>query len=364
MRSKAAGLKETGAAPRQGVTHGAAAGGPMNQPARADAKRAAAPSTPAPRKAARPQARAHPCGDEVAPGKTVGPRNRPPQALARAEPAPRATAVLPTRGKRKAPTEWATNGARRSLRSRHSSPVATGGPGPSEGEPDKLVSSPSSSPPSSSHNEDDDEDDEDDENDDEDDDDSEANDSLVKDGPRKQTQVNHYVPDKASKKAKVVAAAPAKVPQPKPAKAKRGQKRVPTDKSCAPGVDPKAPFGRNKNGKPYKRACGAYKQSLHPPGARTSTPATESGYSKLVTDLRAANEVLTNKLAIAESEVARLKAVEGSAERLARLEGERDKHKEFHDAFMQGLDKGLSMASGQLVVTSGAPASGRAGRSL
>ena len=252
----------------------------------------------------------------------------------------------------------------RELRSRHSSPVATGGPGPSEGEPDKLVSSPSASSPSSSHNEEDDEDDEDDNEDDDDDDDSEANDSLVKDAPRKRTQVDHYVPGKASKKAKVVAAAPAKVPKPKPAKAKSGQKRVTTDKSCAPGVDPKAPFGRNKHGKPYKRACGAYKQSLHPPGARTSTPATDSGYSKLVTDLRAANEVLTNKLAIAESEVARLKAVEGSAERLARLEGERDKHKEFHDAFMQGLDKGLSMASGQLVVTSGAPASGRAGRSL
>ena len=114
MRSKTAGLKETSAAPRQGVA--SRAGGPMNQPARAGAKRAAEPPTPAPRKAARPQASAHPCGDEVAPGKIVGPRDRPPQALALAGPAPRAAAALPTRGKRKAPAEWATNGARRSAK--------------------------------------------------------------------------------------------------------------------------------------------------------------------------------------------------------------------------------------------------------
>ena len=83
----------------------------MGQPARAGAKRSAAPPTPAPRKAARVQASANPRGNE----KTAGPRDRPPQAIARAGPTPPPVA-RPKQGKRKAPIEWATNGARRAAK--------------------------------------------------------------------------------------------------------------------------------------------------------------------------------------------------------------------------------------------------------
>ena len=230
---------------------------------------------------------------------------------------------------------------------------------------EELLSSSSSS--SSSPDDDDGDDDHDDDDEEEDDGGRLADDpSPIPLGPRKRKKVDHFVPaaGKASKKAKAVAVAPTQAPvPPKPPKPPRGSKAKAneTDLSCAPGFDPKAPFGRNRRGKAYKRACGAYKQSLHPPRPRTTSAADESLVNKLVTDLRSANQILTNKVAALESEVARLKAVEGKAEEVARLQGERDKHKDYHDAFMKGLDKGLSMASGQLVVTSGAPPSGRSG---
>ena len=114
------------------------------------------------------------------------------------------------------------------------------------------------------------------------------------------------------------------------------------DRSCPPGTDPLAPFGRNKKGKPYKRPCGAYKASLIEKPEKTSNVL-----DKVVHDLREANAELNKQLADALTENARLKASEGYDSKIARLEEQSARHENYHKAFMDGLNQGLRMASGQ-----------------
>ena len=112
---------------------------------------------------------------------------------------------------------------------------------------------------------------------------------------------------------------------------------------------PLAPFGRNKNGRAYKRQCGAYKQSLRPlmPAVPPLAPAIHELSSKVVSDLRNAIDSLKDQLARANEQIATLTAQEGHLAKEERLKGEAIKHEEYHKAFMAGLEKGLEMATGQ-----------------
>ena len=132
------------------------------------------------------------------------------------------------------------------------------------------------------------------------------------------------------------------------------------DKSCPPGADPLAPFGRNSRGRPYKRSCGSYKPAIPQQQRR---PSKDTGdLAKIVEKLTTDNRALQEQLITAKADLSALKAVEGGSADVARWKGEATKHEEYHKAYMAGLEKGLSMATGQICSTR-TPASGGSARS-
>ena len=214
---------------------------------------------------------------------------------------------------------------------------------------------------------DDDDDDDSDEDGDDDDEDSDskeehsgsdkaAGSSLIQSEKRARVSTDHYVPTRPGKGKGTGAPKPKAAAEPRQAKGSKAKQHK-VDKSCAPGVDPLAPFGRKKNGKPYARSCGAYNAALIP----KPTNPTSNVRDKTVHDLREANKSLTKQLQDALAEVASLKATESSAVKLARAEELSAKHEAYHQAYMSGLNKGLEIASGGRVMAtpqSGAGASG------
>ena len=120
------------------------------------------------------------------------------------------------------------------------------------------------------------------------------------------------------------------------------------------GADPAAPFGRNRKGKPYKRSCGGYKQALHGGGGGRGDGG-DGRHSQVITNLRSANAELQSKLDAANAKLALLQASEGQSSKVARLEAQKEAADQYHNAYIKGLERGLSMASGKVVTT---PASG------
>ena len=168
-------------------------------------------------------------------------------------------------------------------------------------------------------------------------------------GKRKRSKADFYVPlppaGKAKGKGKEVQPKQSKAKAPKVDKNAKGK-----DRSCPPGTDPEAPFGRNKKGKAYKRPCGAYSSSLVPKLNKTTTDKTSNVLDKVVHDLREANKELTTQLADALANNAILKASEGHDAKIARLEETSARHENYHKAYMEGLQQGIQMASGRFVV--------------
>ena len=76
-------------------------------------------------------------------------------------------------------------------------------------------------------------------------------------------------------------------------------------------MNSKAPFCRNRKGKPYKRSCGAYNPALAP---KPSNPNTDIN-NKTISDLKEANRVLTQELKKALEDLAAANAKSGTAHR-------------------------------------------------
>ena len=213
---------------------------------------------------------------------------------------------------------------------------------------------------------DDDGDDDDGDDDDEDDDSDAAEESTGEEGAastselpakRQRLRVEFYAPLASVGKSKVSGKKqekPAKAPkQPSSAKTSADKKK---DRSCPPGVDPLAPFGRNRKGKPYKRSCGAYNASLIPKPAHPNADAQ----TKCVSELKEANRLLTEQLKDALEKLATATAKGDSAVKLARAEESAAKHEAYHTAYMAGLNKGLEIASGGRIVATPQSAGGTA----
>lgn len=199
-------------------------------------------------------------------------------------------------------------------------------------------------------NGDDDEDDDDDDSDSElSDDDEESDDGAVVASKRARIAPERLIPGSASTaaakggkggkiscgKGKAKAAAPRK-----PAKEKK-------DKSCPPGVDPEAPFGRKKNGKPYARACGAYKRNLVKAVTKTASDSVDRAAADAITKLTEANEKLNEELKTALKDLAELKGAGDAKEQIAKLQGQVDKADAAHSAYIAGLTKGMELATGR-----------------
>ena len=188
--------------------------------------------------------------------------------------------------------------------------------------------------------------------DDSDSDDSDS-DSDSDDSPKPPAKRARQAPERH-----VPAAAPAgasKGAKLKKAATRKGKavKAAKPDKSCAPGVDPDAPFGRNRKGKPYKRACGSYRKNLVKEAKGTAKSSDDRKAATALEELIAANKSLGEQLRAALIEVAELKATSASAAQISKLEGQVAKSDASHAAYLQGLQKGIEMASGRAV----APAS-------
>ena len=143
---------------------------------------------------------------------------------------------------------------------------------------------------------------------------------------------------KASKEA---AKATSKAPAQRASKSRK-------DLSCPAGVDPAAPFGRNRAGKAYKRACGAYRLNLLKDVEGTASKSKDREASGAITELTAAIATLNEQLRMAQVELAEEKA-KGNSAAQAKLEGQVAKESAYHTAYIQGLQKGIEMASGRAV---------------
>ena len=204
--------------------------------------------------------------------------------------------------------------------------------------------------PPAKGNDDDDDDDDDDEDDDslvsEDSDEVRhpADDQQVQPPKRARTATDRFQAGSASGKGKTTKQ-PVHAPASAKGKGKQAEKSAAANLKIGPGVDPNAPFGRNRKGRPYKRACGAYQKNMHE-AASLARNNTDAKAAESITQLLEANRKLNDELREALTELAKLKAAGSSAVEVAQLREQAKGHEAYHKAYMEGLERGIAMATG------------------
>jgi hypothetical protein len=191
-------------------------------------------------------------------------------------------------------------------------------------------------------------DDNDDNDDDDDDDDDEGH--LVSDDEqqppkRARTTTDRFEAGPASGKGKTTKQPNAPASAKGKGKGKQPEKSAAANLKIGPGVDPNAPFGRNRHGRPYKRACGAYQKNMHE-AANLARSNTDAKAAASITQLLDANSKLNDELREALTELAKMKAAGSSAVEVAQLREQAKGHEAYHKAYMEGLEKGIAMATG------------------
>ena len=212
-------------------------------------------------------------------------------------------------------------------------------------EPEAEAEASGAAPTAADGQQDDDDDDGDDDDDDDDDEGHLVSDDEQQPPKRARTTTDRFEAGPASGKGKTTKQPNAPASAKGKGKGKQPEKSAAANLKIGPGVDPNAPFGRNRNGKPYKRACGAYQKNMHE-AASLARSNTDAKAAASITQLLDANSKLNDELREALTELAKMKAAGSSAVEVAQLREQAKGHEAYHKAYMEGLEKGIAMATG------------------